>query len=226
MFGGARAGRATVNITAAGKSGPEATFMEVPGWPVPFGLSASPSSVPADGRQFVTLRSEVIRDRYGNPMLDGTLVTFVVDTPTGEPRFIPAYTLDGVAKAQLQAPREPGPITIHAVVYDAESRPLQLSFDPGPAVDTFAVEAHANPADQAIELVAGPILGPQQQFIPDGTRVEFLLTDAVGRQTRSAAVAEGGYARAVVQLAFLQLGSYTADVTVGAGHGSVTFQVP
>jgi hypothetical protein len=94
MYSRTRAGRTTVSVTAAGKYGPDATFSEVPGWPAPFTLSASPANLPADGRQFVTLRTDVVRDDYGNAMLDGTLVTFVVDIPAGKPRFIPAYTIE------------------------------------------------------------------------------------------------------------------------------------
>jgi hypothetical protein len=226
IFSRTSAGRTTVTAASEGRYGPEATFTEIPGWPVSFMLSANPSNVPADGRQFVTLRTDVIRDQFGNAMLDGTLVTFVVDTPGSEPRFIPASTIDGVAKAQLQAPRQPVQFTVRAEVYNAESHPLQMTFSDGPAVNTFLVNAHVNVADQTIELVAGPMLGSLQQFIPDGTPVQFLLTDAEGRQTLIDAVADSGYARAVAWPALLQPGTYTVEVTVGTGHGKTAFQVP
>jgi nucleotide-binding universal stress UspA family protein len=226
IYSKTRAGRTTVTASAAGKYGPEATFMEVPDWPAPFSIRANPTNVPADGRQFVTLRTDVIRDRYGNAMLDGTLVTFVVDTPSGQPRFIPTYTIAGAAETQLQAPREPGALTVHAEVYNAESRPLTLTFLAGPAVNVFPVEVQVDAENQALELIAGPMLGPQQQFIPDGTPVQFLLTDAAGQQTRVDAISDGGYARAAARLAFLQLGTYTVEVKIGAGHGKTTFHVP
>jgi hypothetical protein len=226
IYSRTRAGRTTVSMTAAGKHGPDANFMEVPSWPVPFSLTASPANLPADGRQLVTIRSDVIRDQYGNPMLDGTLVTFVVDTPQGQPRFIPAYTIDGVAKAQLQAPSEPGTLSVRAEIYDAESRPLEVSFADGPAINTFPVKANVDAAGQAIELIAGPMLGALQQFIPDGTAVEFLLIDASGQHTSVESVSEGGYARVVVRMAELPLGRYTAQATVGSGHGQLEFQLP
>ena len=182
--------------------------------------------MPADGRQFVALRTDVIRDTYGNAMLDGTLVTFVVDLGQGAPRLIPAATIDGVAIAQLQAPSQPGTSTVHAEVYDAESRPLTITFGAGPAVNTFPVEARIDAVGQAITLKAGPLLGALQQFIPDGTAVEFWLTDATGQRMRITAVADGGYAQATVRLAFLPLGTYTAEVNAGTGHGRLRFQVP
>ena len=226
IFSGTRAGRTTVSVTSAGKYGPDATFTEVPGWPAPFALSASPTNVPADGRQLVTLRTDVIRDQYGNAMLDGTLVTFVVDMGPGEPRLIPANTIDGVAKAQLQAPSEPGQITVRAEVDAAESHPLQVTFGDGPAINSFPVEARIDAAGQAIDLQAGPMLGALQQFIPDGTMVEFWLTDATGQRMRIEAASKSGYAQAVVRLAALPLGTYTAEASAGSGHGKVTFQVP
>ena len=226
IFSGTQAGRTTISVTSAGKYGPDATFTEVPGWPIPFTISASPANLPADGRQFVTLRTSVLRDRYGNAMLDGTLVTFVVDTGQGHPRLIPAYTIDGIAKAQLQAPSKPGRITVRGEVYDAESRPLDLTFGDGPAVSSFPVEARIDAAGQAIKLRAGPMLGALQQFIPDGTAVEFWLTDASGQRMRLETVSDGGYAQAIMRLAFLPLGTYTAEANVGSGHGQVTFQVP
>jgi hypothetical protein len=226
IYSRTRAGRTTISMTAADKHGPDANFMEVPGWPVPFSLSASPTNLPADGRQLVTIRSDVIRDRYGNPMLDGTLVTFVVDTPQGQPRFIPAYTIDGVAKAQLQAPSEPGKLTVRAEIYDAESRPLEVSFADGPAINSFPVKAKVDATGQAIELTAGPMLGALQQFIPDGSEVEFLLIDAAGQHTRIEAISEGGYAHVVVRMAELPLGKYSAQATAGSGHGQLEFQLP
>lgn len=226
IYSRTRAGRTTVSMTAAGKHGPDANFMEVPGWPVPFSLSASPANLPADGRQLVTIRSDVIRDQYGNPMLDGTLVTFVVDTPQGQPRFIPAYTIDGVAKAQLQAPSEPGTLNVRAEIYDAESQPLKVSFADGPAINTFPVVAKVDSTGRAIELTAGPLLGALRQFIPDGSAVEFLLIDASGQHTRVEAISEGGYAHAVVRMAELPLGSYTAEASAGSGHGQLMFHLP
>jgi hypothetical protein len=226
LYSGTSAGRTSVSVTSEGKYGPEATFMEIASWPERFGVSASPADVPADGRQFVTLRTDVIRDRNGNTLLDGTLVTFVVDVPGGEPRIIPAYTVDGVAKAQLQAPREPGRLTVRAEVYNAESSPLEIAFAAGPAVNDFPIVAHVDASKQSIELTAGPMLGPLQQFIPDGTPVQFVLTDSAGRQTRVDAVSVRGYALAVARLAFLQLGKYTAEVTVGTGSGKLVVQVP
>jgi hypothetical protein len=222
---GTRAGRATVTVAAGQAHGPDATFEEVPDWPVAFGLSASPADVPADGRQFVTLRTEGIRDRFGNPMLDGTLVTFVAEVPGSEPRQIPAYTIDGQAEAQLQAPEAPGSVTVRATLYGVESRPLSLTFAPGPAVGLFEVEAQVNARDGFVSLQTGPLLGALGQFVPDGTPVRFRLVGPGGAARTADAEAEKGRAAAELRLAELAPGAYRVEVTVGSGSGTTTFTV-
>jgi hypothetical protein len=97
--------------------------------PSPFGLSAEPAGLPADGRQVLTLRTAPIVDRYDNPMPDGTLVTFLVTTPAGELR-LPAQTISGVAEVSLRAPGEPGVATARALILGVKSEPLTITFRP------------------------------------------------------------------------------------------------
>ncbi|HEX5690957.1 MAG TPA: hypothetical protein VFX76_13180, partial [Roseiflexaceae bacterium] len=215
----------TVTVAAGEAHGPDATFDEVPHWPIPFGLNASPTHVPADGRQLITLRTDVIRDRFGNPMLDGTLVTFTADIPGSEPRLIPAYTIDGKAEAQLQAPDSPGEVTVRATLYGVESQALSLRFAPGPAVGAFEVVAQVNARDGFVTLQAGPLLGALGQFVPDGTPVRFRLTNPDGTASTVHGEAEKGRAAIELRLADLASGSYHVEVTVGAGSGAATFVV-
>ncbi len=222
---GTRAGHATLAASAGAAHGPDAGFDETPGWPVAFGLSASPAGVPADGHRLVTLRTEVIRDRFGNPMLDGTLVTFAAEMPDATRRFIPAYTIDGAAEAQLQAPATPGTATVRATLYGVESQPLALTFAPGPAVGVFALQAQVNARDGAVSLEAGPLLSALGQFVPDGTLVQFRLSGPDGSAQQASSSVLNGHARAELRLRDLQPGSYTAEAQAGSGHGSASFTV-
>lgn len=221
-----RAGRAVVSASVGDAHGPDATYDEVPTWPAPFGLSASPLNLPADGRQLLTLRTDLIRDRFGNPMIDGTLVTFVVEVAGSEPRFVPAYTVDGAAEAQLQAPTEPGTVTVRATLYGVDSRPLTLSFAAGPAVGTIVVKAQVNARDGFVALSAGPLLAALDQFVPDGTPVEFVLTGPGGAQQQLTALSETGRANIELRLSELPSGSYTVQVSAGAGQGQTEFVSP
>ena len=225
LTSGTRAGRTTVTVSSGQAHGPDATFEEVPSWPVAFYLSASPSDVPADGRQLVTLRTDVILDRFGNPMLDGTLVTFVAEVPGSEPRQIPAYTIDGKAEAQFQAPSAPGIVTVRATLYGVESRPLLLRFTPGPAVGAFEVAAQVNARDGFVTLQTGLLLGALGQFVPDGTPVHIRVSGPDGLERLLESEAEKGRATAELRLAHLASGRYHVEVTIGAGHGATTFVV-
>jgi hypothetical protein len=226
LYSTLKAGRTTVTVTSGAAYGPEATLLEVAGWPVSFKLSSDPETLPADGRQLMTLRTAVIRDQYGNVLPDGTLVTFIVETPNNERRTIPAYTLDGVAQVPLQAARVPTTFEVRADVFGVESESLTVKFTDGPAVGNIPLQIHKDTVKQSLSLEAGPMLGPLQQLIPDGTPVTFKITDSTGQLQTLAATADQGQAKVELRLANLPLGNYKAEVQVGSGQGSLNFSLP
>ena len=72
-------------------------------------LEATPSSLPADGHSTTVIRA-YITDQFGNPVQDGTLVTFDTDRGTlygGQTRH-EVGTFDGIASTILTADRTPG----------------------------------------------------------------------------------------------------------------------
>ncbi len=225
IYSGTLAGRSIVTASSGGMHGPEATFEEVPGWPVPFAIRASAVGTPADGRQLVTLRTDIVKDENGNPMLDGTLITFMSRAESGGSRFIPTYTIDGIAKASLQAPQSPMTLSVGAGTYGTASRLIPLDFESGPAVGAFPVQISVDRAVQSFSMRAGPLLGLLHQFVPDGLSVSGELTNALGQRLRINAVSDGGYARGFVRLRTLEPGDYNLDVELGSGHGTTTFHV-
>jgi hypothetical protein len=222
IYSRTRAGRTSLAVEVEGAHGPEATLLEVAGWPASFGLTARPASLPADGRGLVRLQTQVIRDKFGNIVPDGTLITFVVAAADHEQRLIPAYTIGGVAEAPLQAPSEPGVLEVWATSYGLESRRLQVTFTPGPAVGSFPLRVKVSGVE-AIILDAGPILGPLGQHIPDGTLVRFSLTDEAGQQHWLTALSQQGRAVVEVRLASLALGRYRIEALVGTGRATAGF---
>ncbi|MBP1464903.1 hypothetical protein EYB53_004190 [Candidatus Chloroploca sp. M-50] len=220
------AGRTTVIVRVGQAHGHEASLTETPGWPVRFALSAPPRGLPADGRQLVALRTSPIVDRYGNQMLDGTLVTFVVEAPDSTLRLIPAYTINGVAEAYLQSPATPGRLTAYATLYGVKSLPLRLDFKPGLAVGTIAVRASVDQKTGIVTLEAGPLLGNLGQLVPEGTEVRFTLAGPEGWTQTFTAATEDGWARLELWLADLVPGSYQVEVTVGANVGETQFTAP
>lgn len=226
IYSHTQAGPTLITAQANGAHGPESTLLEVPGWPTNLSLSAQPPTLPADGRQLMTLTTGVLRDKFGNILPDGTLVTFIAETAHAEQRIIPTYTLAGVATAPLQAAAEPGVVQVWASVYGVKSDPLQVAFTPGPAVGTFPVKVQVLAADRALQVTAGPVLGPLAQYVPDGTTVLFHITDASAISQWVSTTTSNGFATVEVRLAALTAGQYAIDAMAGSGKGSATFRYP
>jgi hypothetical protein len=223
VFSGIRAGRTLIVARIGQVHGFEGTLLEVAGWPVPFDLSANPPSLPADGHLLTTLSTTVIQDKFGNSMPDGTLITFIVRAPDGSFSTIPAYTIGGIAHVPLQAPRQPGRYVVQATVLGVESHPLVLQFTPGPAASTFPLVLQKDVVNDAYILQAGPMLGSLGQYIPDGTPVRFVITDAHGQVQELDGAAIAGYASVELLSAQFPKGTYRARALAGSGQATLTF---
>lgn len=231
IFPTTTAGRTRVATQAASSDafGPEAVFEEVPGDPVPFAIAASrstasdatPDAIPADGRQLVMLRTDDLFDRHGNKLADGTLVTFIVTEDNGTQRSLPSYTLDGVAELPIQASTLAGEATVYAVAAATVSDPLTLQF----VRDRVRVPVEVALDGDVLTVVAGPILGELDEFLPDGTAARLVIADAQGEALTQDAVIDDGFVSAEFRTASLAAGDYTLFVFVGEATGEVTFKL-
>lgn len=226
IYSTTQAGRTVISASVGEAYGMEAALLEIAGWPVPFDLFAEPAHVPADGFQLVTLRSAAIVDAQGNQMPDGTLVNFVVTGPESVRYVLPAYTLDGVAETVMQAPSVPGSYQVQAALYGMQSHPLQLDFAPGPAIGAIPAEIAIEQEAGALLLTVGPIVGSLNQFVADGTLVEFEITGPDGRIQTETAVTDAGFASLSLRLAQLAAGRHQVSINAGAGTGTAVFTIP
>ena len=226
LYSGTQAGRTIISIVAGNAHGPEGDLNEVAGWPVNLSITAPQNQLTADGRQLISLRTSILRDKYDNVIPDGTLVTFLVESTQGGRRIIPAFTIGGVAEAPLQAATQPEVLNVWATIYGVESPHLQIGFTPGPSVGTFPVNATIDASNRAIILQAGPILGPLGQYIPDGSTVLFRLKDQTGQYQWLSGISKDGHARVELRLAALIAGDYPIDAWAGSGHGSSQLTIP
>jgi hypothetical protein len=218
------AGAMLIAATAGFAHSPERIVSETPGLPIPFQLTADKGSLPADGRQLVRLTSSQITDRFGNVLLDGVNVTVLADIPGQDRRTIPATTIDGRIYTTIQAPSQPGTMTVQAWLAGVASAPLPLVFTPGPAVEPILVVTQT--VATGINLIAGPLVGSLGQFIPDGAAVTFTITAPDGTVQTVVAPADYGYARILLRQLTLLPGVYQVTVNAGTGQGTVTFGVP
>jgi hypothetical protein len=226
IYSGTKSGRTIVSVTSGGAYGSEGLLLEVAGPPVSFQLSASPLNLAADGRQLTTLRTAILRDKFGNVVEEGTLVNFRVILPTGEITAIPAYTIKGIAEAPLQAPLVPGQVQIIAVALGVESEPLNITFEPGPAVGNIPVNVVKEPTGKSIIIQAGPLTGRQAQLVPDGTPVQFIIKGAGNYEKTLTSNTDLGQASVTLRVADMVPGAFTVEVAAGSGKGNAQFKVP
>lgn len=223
IFSGTTAGDLLLAVTAGAAHGPERTVREVPGPPAAIAIHVDSPDLPADGRQLLTLATEPLVDQFGNQLLDGTAVQFLVADDTGAHRALPAVTVDGRAATTMQSPTRAGTLTVTALTADVVSPPVTLSFAAGPAVEPIMVDVIYG--DDVVELRAGPLVGPLGQFVPDGTEVAFTLVNHDDLTIETTAVADGGYASALVRTASLKPGVISVTVAAGTGTGDTSFRV-
>ncbi len=213
IFSGTVAGKTTITVESQGSFGPEADLLEIAGWPTNFSVSAVPPTLPADGRQLVTLSTSILQDKNGNVAPDGTSVVFTVsESATGSERRINAFTVSGVAQAVLQAPSVPQIVSIQATVYHESSTPLNFEFTP--QVTSFPTQFELGPSDNLL-VEAGPILGELQQFVPNGTLGVLRITRDGQSVFTGETEVDAGYAAFDVRLSKLGFGTFTATVDVG-----------
>ncbi|MCX6050602.1 MAG: hypothetical protein NT075_36390, partial [Chloroflexi bacterium] len=224
IYSRTHAGEMRIAVDGCAAHSPERAVREVPGLPVPFTLSTDAQSAPADGRQLIQIQSEQIMDSFGNVLLDGSSVTLLAEMGNADRRSLPAITVDGRIYTTLQAPAQPGQMTLRAWVAGVASQPLHLTFTPGPAVNPIAMVAQIDAQEIVIE--AGPLIGQLEQFIPDGTEVTFTLKAPDGQEVTRHTPADYGYATLRLRRTGLVAGSYTVTATVGTGTGQTTFQLP
>ncbi len=223
--GGTVSGRINLGVGIAGAVGAETVLEAVAGLPNAIEVLANPAESLADGSTLIELRTQPMRDAFGNLLVDGSLVTFRVEIPGEEPRNLPAYTLDGVARVPLQAPGRAAIAEVRASVYTITSEPIEVNFINSVIAEGFTLRAIVLPEESAILLVTSPIQDQRGQLVRDGTLVDFTLQDSRGRLQQLQGVTTGGRATVEIRMLTLQVGDYMASATIGDAYASTTFSV-
>lgn len=218
---GRMAGRTTVAATAGSARGAVADLVEEPGPPVE-GFELLIEAAPADGaaERQPAVRIEDLRDRSGNRVADGTLVTVVMEGPGLDGARVQGLLVGGAARLPLQAPERAGTFVLQAFVDGVASRPTEYVVAPATDRPAIPLRLVADPALGELRITVGPVLGELGGYAPDGTvaTIEVATPDGatISRRTR---LADG---EATMQLAAPASGRYvvTAETIYGAGTAS------
>ncbi|MBC7260637.1 MAG: hypothetical protein H5T63_01375, partial [Chloroflexi bacterium] len=152
----------------------------VPGAPVTITLTAMPRTIPVNciGSGNASLLRAEVHDVYGNPVRNGTPVTFTTSLggfPTVQQRV--RYTTDGVATVNLTAGTVAGTAIVTATV-DSLVATTQVVFTPeGPASVTVSADPVVIPVGGATSVIEALVVDPCGNRVADGTAVAF-STDA------------------------------------------------
>ena len=220
-----KSGKTYLSVATQNKFGSEGMLTEIAGWPVPFKLFTDVEKNTADGRQLVKVKTENLRDRFGNLLENGTAVDFIIssDDSAEGVRRITSYVIDGSAEFVLQSPDHPQKMRIKATIHHISSSPLTLTFTPN--LTEIPLKALYAPEFPAIQVIAGPLLGDLDQYIPDGTPATLTVIRDDQRWEMSVVV-EGGYARFSFVRPQWPAGEYQLTVTVAGLDATTSLTLP
>lgn len=125
----------------------------------------------ADSRQTVWLRSDIIKDQYGNVVADGTSITFEVKGENELLNEYRSYTIGGIANVYIENPPVETTWDIYAKLNDAtRSNVVSLNFQSNIESLVFDYDRR----DHSISV--GPITSELGQFVNDGTEVSLTIS--------------------------------------------------
>lgn len=143
-----------------------ANFMVMPNEATDFSLVMNPQHQIADGQQELKINTNIIRDRFGNTVADGTAVELLVQQSDGVRNTVSGTTANGIARFTLLHPDSAMDWTLQASVTNgAISNTTTLSFQ------AFTNELPLELNENGL-LTVGPIIGTLNQRVTDGIYVQ------------------------------------------------------
>ncbi len=200
-----KSGRILVSSECNGTTSKELTTIVYPSNGTDFSISASSAHNFADGNQILTLKSNIIKDEFGNVVSDGTLVTFVIKNEKNAHLYTIGTTLGGIAEARTLHPDRASRWEIQAFVTGAaESNVTEFSFTS--AIKDYPV--YFSMGNRNIDV--GPFESFMKQLIPDGILLQLDIYDENGAfiETKKTTTKDGA-CNIFLGEYFLPSGTYT-----------------
>lgn len=205
-----KAGKVYTGISSGSAHSTEREVLVTATWPVGFSLMVEEYYPVAEQRQVVRLNTSIIRDQYANTVADGTSVTFVRTDQSGEINTFNSFTVNGRAEVQLENPLDKSTWEVYAYVdQSARSKSIRLVFNE--SIKKIPIEYDTLQES----IVFGPITGPLQQFVPNGTELLYSIT---GEAYANSYVAEiiDGYVDWTVPRKTYPPGEYIVKASLGS----------
>jgi hypothetical protein len=122
----------------------------------------------ADGNQITKLTTSILKDKFGNTVSDGTMVTFIIKNKENAVLKTFGTTIEGIATGQILHPEKENNYSVKAFVNGiSKSNSIQIAYkyiDPTIAF-SFSKDNKT--------ITVGPIKSFMNQIVPDGIKVSL-----------------------------------------------------
>ena len=116
----------------------------------------------ADARQHMILKSSRIIDKFGNSIVDGTLINFVITDNHNRKSFYNGVSIGGVVEVHIENPSIATNWNVQAFLFgDVSSNELNLNFVS--ALKDYEIKLKDR------KFYIGPVVGALDQIVPNGT---------------------------------------------------------
>ncbi len=164
-----KTGKTLIGIRCDKANSIEKYVDEEPGWPHLISLQKEKNTLIADGKHYSTIRTNIIKDKIGNIVMDGTIVTFLLIDQENRQSQYSSSTIDGIAKIQFKHPTISSKYEIKVFSGNAISDPIYLQFESN--INEFPIQYKNN----SKSILIGPITTYLDQFIPDGSEIKITI---------------------------------------------------
>ena len=170
IYSPTKSGKIFINADYKNKSTKEFVAEIYPSIAMPFTINYNRIHDYADGNQLTTIKTSVLKDKFGNIVSNGTKVVFEYTNSKNEILKSFGSTIDGVATTQWTHPEVEESYAVKAKVSDLSiSNTINLKYKTW----DFAIEYKFINKNRTLKI--GPLLSYQKQWISNGTKVTIIV---------------------------------------------------
>jgi len=159
-----------IGVSHPNASSKKQKVISIPSWPLDLYLSTEEHFAYANNRNFVKVKTNKLRDEFGNAIPDGTMLNFHIFENEKETAKYNGITIDGVAFVYLKNPYKAANWYVRASIggrFIGEDIEINFANDLHEIVYTINEK----------QIVIGPLRGQLGQYISDGSKVNIELMD-------------------------------------------------
>ncbi len=188
IYTGTISGNGDVSVTSGNLYHPGIGLFEAPGFPSELRLQYSRDHEYADPGSRVEINASPMTDRFGNIIVDGTLVEFIIRDKISE-NLSKAYgsTIEGIARVILPAPNHKTTWQINARILGEFMGSLEIPFRQ--SIREFDIDFDT----ETSSLSAGPFVNHNDQYIADGILMDMTFIKEGRFFRRSGRIMSGHY---------------------------------